>query len=72
MKNFFKKIAVFIMIVAAVATTASFTTSNPVSARSLGDCNTTFLGMKAWDCGIGSMSSEADLTNNIVRIVNGL
>lgn len=71
MKNFLKKFAVFLGIIAAVSATTNFTTRVPVSARGLGEC-TSFAGLVNWDCNVGEMNSEQDLTSNIAKIATNV
>ena len=77
MKNFCKKFIVFLGIMAAILSTTSLISSTPISAadntRSDGSTCSYLLGMTNWDCGFNqSMSSEQDLTGNIVIIASNV
>ena len=75
MKNFLKKFAVFLGIVATISITFSVNPPNSTFAetRSDGSECTTFAGLVMWDCGFKSdMSSEEDLTGNIVLIASNI
>ena len=76
MKNFCKKFIVFLGIISAVTATINLTSANPTYAeetRSDGSNCTYFLGMTNWDCHFNrSMTSEQDLTGNIVIIASNI
>ena len=75
MKNFCKKLLVFIAIITAIVTTFSIISSNPTFAenRSDGSSCSTFLGMTNWDCGFNrNMGNEGELTSNIVLIASNV
>ena len=77
MKNFCKKLFVFIAIITAVVTTFSIISSNSTFAenRSDGSSCSTFLGMTNWDCGFVEMEgddAQDELTQNIVVITSNV
>ena len=77
MKNFCKKLIVFLGIIAAIVTPISLTASHPTfaddGARSDGTSCQYFLGMTAWDCGFNkNMASEEELTSNITLIASNI
>ncbi len=75
MKNFCKKLLIFLGIIAAISTSTSLISSRSTFAdtRSDGSNCTNFLGMTNWDCGFNSsMSSEGELTSNIVIIASNV
>ena len=67
MKNFFKKIAVFLGIIAVVSVTISLTTPVSVSA----ECRE-FAGLKAWDCDMTTITNENQLVDNIALIATNI
>lgn len=73
MKDFFKKITVFLGIIVAISATVSLTAPNSVfAARDLGGQDNSFLGLTNWDYGVTDMHSETDLQNNIVTIASNI
>ena len=72
MKNFCKKIAIFLGIVAAVSATSTITSVTPVSAREFGSCDTSFAGLTPWDCNVGEMNSEDSLKTGIAQIATNI
>lgn len=79
MKNFLKKVLVFLGIVAAISATFSITSTDLIFAkkeesvtRSDGSACEPFLGMTNWDCGVTDMKSEKDLTANIAKIASNI
>lgn len=66
MKNFFKKIAIFLGIIAAVSATSSLVSPTSTYAR-------TFLGMPSWDDGVNlDVGSENELTTAIAGIATNI
>lgn len=72
MKTFIRKTLVFLAIVIASSITLNFTARTPVSAEQY-PCNTSFLGLQAWYCGVEQdPQDEAALTANTVKIVSNV
>lgn len=76
MKNFLKKILVFLGIVAAISASLSITTPTPTFAASTFHCDN-FLGMPSWDCGVkdikaGDDGAQDQLTANIAKIASNI
>lgn len=71
MKNFCKKLLVFVGILSTISITISFTNQTPASAA-LDRCNNSFLGLTSWDCNLKEMKSEHDLTDNVVTIASNI
>lgn len=81
MKNFLKKIAVFLAIIAAISATFGIILRGPVyakeepSKRIDGESCTSFLGMTNWDCGFQEMEGENaqdKLVSNIAIIASNI
>ena len=76
MKNFCKKIAIFLGIVAAVsATSTSIATNSAFAAegkRINGDACEPFAGLVSWDCGVDKIESEESLKSGIVVIATNI
>lgn len=68
MKNFFKKFALFLGIIATVSATSSLISVTPVSAR---DCEP-FAGLVCWDDKVPEMDSEANLKTGIAQIATNI
>lgn len=73
MKNFFKKIAIFLGIVAAVSATSGLVSANPVAAdgRGFGSCDS-FLGLVPWDCNVAEINNENSLKSGIATIATNV
>ena len=79
MKNFLKKIAVFLTIIAAISATFGIISHDPVHAegetRINGKPCTSFLGMTNWDCGFQEIEGENaqdKLVSNIAIIASNI
>ena len=70
MKNFCKKIAIFLGIVAAVSATSNLTSAPSTSAADF-SCRY-FGGLTSWDCNVGDMNSEASLKTGIATIATNI
>ena len=75
MKNFFKKIAVFLGIITAISATSILVSTTPTLAenREMGSCDYSFFGLTNWDCNIKKeISSEEDLKSNVATIATNI
>lgn len=79
MKNFLKKIAVFLAIVAAVSATFGIISHRPIYAaddenetRSDGSPCEQFLGLTNWDCGFQEITDQSTLISGIVVIASNI
>lgn len=77
MKNFLKKIVLFLGIITAISATTSLVSTPSTFAddtRMDGtSCATTsFAGLTPWDCGITKIDSEDSLTSNIATIATNI
>lgn len=67
MKTFLKKSLVLLAIIFSATIVTNFSTAAPTYAREMGDCDTSFLGLSNWDCGVDkdSWQGNDNLTKNI-------
>lgn len=70
MKNFFKKIALFLGIIAAVSFTFNLASTPDTSAAGF-SCRY-FAGLTSWDCNVGDINSEAALKSSIAAIATNI
>lgn len=70
MKNFFKKIVLFLGIIAAFSATTSLVSAPTTSAADY-SCRY-FAGLTSWDCNVGEINSEDSLTSNIAQIATNI
>lgn len=76
MKNFCKKIAIFLGIVAAVSATSTSIATNSAFAeegkRINGDACEPFAGLVSWDCGVDKIENEESLKSGIAVIATNI
>lgn len=75
MKNFFKKIVLFLGIITAISATSGLVSTTSVFAdgtRLDGSACTYFGGLVNWDCGVPKIESEDTLTSGIATIATNI
>jgi len=70
MKNFFKKIVLFLGIIAAVSATSNLVSASSVSAEGY-SCRF-FAGLTSWDCGVSDINNEESLKSGIATIATNI
>ena len=75
MNNFFKKIVLFLSIIAAVSATSNLVSTTSVFAdgtRLDGSACTYFGGLVNWDCGVSDINNEESLKSGIATIATNI